>query len=187
MVYNVYLNCGSWCISTDLHLVYLVVVVHIYTKYLYLYCGSWCISTNLHLVYKVVVVYIYTKYIYFKTVGGGVYLHGVSVSEVRCVAAPARAPPSTSWYSGVHSETRTHYTYLHISTHIYVSLHRRTSTHLHINIYVSLYLNSTWNTYISTPLTINWYSLFWISGIHISQTEQFRYFAMIHLILLMLF
>ena len=185
MVYNVYLNCGSWCISTDLHLVYLVVVVHIYTKYLYLYCGSWCISTNLHLVYKVVVVYIYTKYIYFKTVGGGVYLHGVSVSEVRCVAAPARAPPSTSWYSGVHSETRTHYTYLHISTCLYIDAHLRICTY--ISTHLCKYLNSIWNTYISTHLTINWYSLFWISGIHIPQTEQFRNFAKIDLILQMLF
>ena len=40
--------CGSWCISTDLHLVYIVVVVYIQ----YLLSRRW------------VVEYIYTEYLY---------------------------------------------------------------------------------------------------------------------------
>ena len=185
MLYNVYLNCGSWCISTDLHLVYLEVVVYIYTKYLYLdggwmcisthsisILGWWCIST-LSVSRRWVVEYIYTEYLYRRW---GVWRHR---------PGPRHLPVDTPVCTRRHGHTIHIYTYLHISTCLYIDAHLRICTY--ISTHLCKYLNSIWNTYISTHLTINWYSLFWISGIHIPQTEQFRNFAKIDLILQMLF
>ena len=126
--------CGSWCISTDLHLVYLVVVVYIYTKYLYLYCGSWCISTDLHLVYLVVVVYIYTKYLYLDGGWWSISTRSICIGGEVC----GGTGPGPAIYQLILRCALGDTDTLHISTHIYVSLHRRTSTHLHIHIYASL-------------------------------------------------
>ena len=126
--------CGSWCISTDLHLVYLEVVVYIYTKYLYLdggwmcisthsisILGWWCIST-LSVSRRWVVEYIYTEYLYRRW---GVWRHR---------PGPRHLPVDTPVCTRRHGHTTHIYTYLRVftSTHIYASAHTYLRIFVHI-------------------------------------------------------